>query len=120
MPTYSEIKNKYEEDQGGMQQGLQQAGSSARSVGRAIQTRDDESFVNGAAEGVGTLIGLGIRSARMSQQNAKIEAINQAIKTSSTQMDQGLYAEAIATTTKGSSRNKFPFCGFSFWRQPVS
>lgn len=22
--------------------------------------------------------------------------------------------------TKGSSRNKFPFCGFSFWRQPVS
>lgn len=100
MPTYSEIKNKYEEDQGGMQQGLQQAGSSARSVGRAIQTRDDESFVNGAAEGVGTLIGLGIRSARMSQQNAKIEAINQAIKTSSTQMDQGLYAEAIATTTK--------------------
>ncbi|WP_423225043.1 hypothetical protein [Candidatus Amarolinea aalborgensis] len=83
MSTYSEIKNKYEEDQGGMQQGLQQVSSSDSISG-----------------GVGTLIGLGIRSSRMSQQNAKIEAFNQAIKTTSAQMDQGLYEEAIATATK--------------------
>lgn len=83
MATYNEIKSKYEQDQSGMQQGLQQVPSS-----------------KGVAEGVGTLIGLGIRSSRMSQQNAKIEALNQALKTSSTQMDQGLYEEAIATTTK--------------------
>lgn len=100
MATYNEIKNRYEQDQNGMQQGLQQAGSSARTVSGAVQARDDELFVNGAAEGVGTLIGLGIRSARMSQQNAKIEAINQAMTTCSTQMDQGLHDEVIATATK--------------------
>lgn len=100
MPTYNEIKNRYEQDQSGMQQGLQQAGSSATSMSRSIQARDDASFVNDAAGGIGTLIGLGIRSSRMSQQNAKIEAVNQALKTSSAQMDQGLYQEAIATTTK--------------------
>lgn len=37
----------------------------------------------------------------MSGQNAKIEeVVNQVLKTSSAQMDQGLYEEAIATTTK--------------------
>ncbi len=99
MPTYDEVKTKYEQDQAGMQQGVQQGAASARGVGGAINARDDEHFVNSAAEGIGTLVGLGIRSNRMAKQNAKIDAINQAMKLCDLQIDQGLPEEAINTAT---------------------
>lgn len=100
MPTYNEIKGKYDQDQAGMQQGIQQGATSVRTLGGAISARDDEVFVNSAAEGIGTLIGLGIRSNRMAKQNAKIEAINQAVQTCQTQLEQGSLEEAISTATK--------------------
>ena len=99
MATYNEVKAQYEQDQAGMQQGVQQGATSARSVGGAISARDDEHFVNSAAEGIGTLVGLGIRSNRMAKQNAKIETINQAMKLCDLQIDQGLPEEAINTAT---------------------
>lgn len=100
MPTYSEIKAKYEQDQAGAQQGVQQGASSAQSIGQAIRTRDDQAVVNSAVEGIGAVIGLGIRSNRMANQNAKIDALNQAITTCDAQIEQGLYEEAINTADK--------------------
>lgn len=100
MPTYNETKQKYEDHQSGIQQGLQQAASSTRRVGGAIDARDEESLVNSASDLAGALVGLGINSARASRQNAKIEAVSQAIKTGKMQMEQGLYEDAIGTATR--------------------
>jgi tetratricopeptide (TPR) repeat protein len=100
MPTYNDLKQSYEQSQSGAQQGAGSLASSARTMQGAIGARDDSAMVDSAAEGVGAVLGMSLGAARRAGMNAKIQAINSAIKKGYELASQGLWEQCAETATR--------------------